>query len=640
MAESSRLNFPYIVSSHILDALVQPVVEAVLLTTPPAGPAAGMLYVIGTAPGGIWSGKGNCLTQYLGETWAFYDPFEGLAVWNKATKTHWYYTGTQWSESKTDQHLNRTDNPHAVTVAQIGAETPAGAQARIDTHTGKAAGAHPAIAVSVAAVGSISATNVQAALAELDTEKSPTTHVHSAATTAANGFMAGSDKQKLDGIAVGAEVNQNAFGTIVAGGVAAVADSKSDTFTITAGSGITITGDATNDGCTIAVTANGHSHSDATASAAGFMPAALVTKLNGITAGAQPNQNAFSNVLVGTTTVAADSVTDTLTLAAGSGIAITPDAATDTVTIGLVADGHSHGAATASTAGFQSAADKQKLDGIAAGAEVNQNAFSTIVAGGVAAAADSKSDTFTITAGSGITITGDATNDACTIAVTANGHSHSDATTSAAGFMPAALVTKINGITAGAQPNQNAFSNILIGTTTVAADAATDTLELVAGSNIALTPDATNDRITIAVTGTVPTAASASICTGNAATATALATARTIGISGDAAGTATSFNGSTNITIPLVLAASGVTAGTYTSVTVDAKGRVTAATNPATISASTTGNAATATKLATARTINGVAFDGTANISIASVATATTANNIPTADVGGNIWIA
>lgn len=49
--------------------------------------------------------------------------------------------------------------------------------------------------------------------------------------------------------------------------------------------------------------------------------------------------------------------------------------------------------------------------------------------------------------------------------------------------------------------NQNAFSNVKVGTTTVAADSTTDTLELVAGSNIVLTPDGTNDKITIAVNG-------------------------------------------------------------------------------------------------------------------------------------------
>ena len=54
-----------------------------------------------------------------------------------------------------------------------------------------------------------------------------------------------------------------------------------------------------------------------------------------------------------------------------------------------------------------------------------------------------------------------------------------------------------------------------------------------------------------------------------------LVTARQIALSGDVTGSA-SFDGSTNATIAATLANSGVTAGTYTKVTVDAKGRVTA----------------------------------------------------------------
>lgn len=57
----------------------------------------------------------------------------------------------------------------------------------------------------------------------------------------------------------------------------------------------------------------------------------------------------------------------------------------------------------------------------------------------------------------------------------------------------------------GAEVNQNAFSNVKVGSTTVAADSKTDTLELVGGTNITLTPDATNDKVTIAFSGTIPT---------------------------------------------------------------------------------------------------------------------------------------
>lgn len=104
--------------------------------------------------------------------------------------------------------------------------------------------------------------------------------------------------------------------------------------------------------------------------------------------------------------------------------------------------------------------------------------------------------------------------------------------------------------------------------------------------------------------------------TGSAAT---LTTGRTIALTGDVTYTSGSFNGSANVTGTATLSASGVTAGTYTKVTVDAKGRVTTgaslvAGDVPTLNQSTTGNAATATTLQTARTINGISFNGSANI--------------------------
>lgn len=53
-----------------------------------------------------------------------------------------------------------------------------------------------------------------------------------------------------------------------------------------------------------------------------------------------------------------------------------------------------------------------------------------------------------------------------------------------------------------AQANQNAFSNVLVDSINIAANTPTDTLTLVAGSNITITPDATNDKITISSTST------------------------------------------------------------------------------------------------------------------------------------------
>lgn len=65
---------------------------------------------------------------------------------------------------------------------------------------------------------------------------------------------------------------------------------------------------------------------------------------------------------------------------------------------------------------------------------------------------------------------------------------------------------------------------------------------------------------------------------GKADSADKLTTARTISLSGDATGS-TTFDGSANKEISVTLSNTGVTAGTYNTVTVDAKGRVTAATN-------------------------------------------------------------
>ena len=65
--------------------------------------------------------------------------------------------------------------------------------------------------------------------------------------------------------------------------------------------------------------------------------------------------------------------------------------------------------------------------------------------------------------------------------------------------------TKLSGIAEGAEVNQNAFSNVVVGSVTVAADSKTDTLTLVAGDNVTLTPDSTNDKITIASKDTVYT---------------------------------------------------------------------------------------------------------------------------------------
>ena len=56
--------------------------------------------------------------------------------------------------------------------------------------------------------------------------------------------MSADDKKKLDDIAAGAEVNQNAFSNVKVGEVTVAADAKTDTFEVTGATGITVSADA------------------------------------------------------------------------------------------------------------------------------------------------------------------------------------------------------------------------------------------------------------------------------------------------------------------------------------------------------------------------------------------------------------
>lgn len=69
---------------------------------------------------------------------------------------------------------------------------------------------------------------------------------------------------------------------------------------------------------------------------------------------------------------------------------------------------------------------------------------------------------------------------------------------------------KLGGISSGAEVNQNAFSNIVAGSVTIAADSKTDTLTIAAGSNITLTADTANDKLTITAKDTTYSTGTAS----------------------------------------------------------------------------------------------------------------------------------
>ena len=128
---------------------------------------------------------------------------------------------------------------------------------------------------------------------------------------------------------------------LVSGQSNIVADSATDSLTFSAGSNITLTTNASTDTITIAA-----SGGEVTVQEEGSSLSTAATTLNFVGAGVTatgsgatktitvPQQDLFKTIAVsGQGDVVADSATDTLTLAAGSGISLTTDASTDTVTI-------------------------------------------------------------------------------------------------------------------------------------------------------------------------------------------------------------------------------------------------------------------------------------------------------------------
>lgn len=218
--------------------------------------------------------------------------------------------------------------------------------------------------------------------------------------------------------------------------------------------------------------------------------------------------------------------------------------------------GTAHAAATGSVAGFMSAADKSKLDGVASGANLYVHPTSGVAAGTYPkVTVDSNGH---VTAGASLVAADIPSLDWSKIG--------SGKPTTLAGYGIADAYTKTE---------TDSRIQAVIG----AAPAALDTLTELAAAlgNDANFATTTTNALATKATITYVDAQIASVTAGNVSTATSagkLTTARSIAMTGDVAWSV-SFDGSANVTAAGTLANSGVTAGTYPKVTVNAKGLVT-----------------------------------------------------------------
>lgn len=171
------------------------------------------------------------------------------------------------------------------------------------------------------------------------------------------------EKTKLAGIAAGAEVNQNAFSTIASGSTRYTATSKTAAFVIEGEDGTSVTL-STNGRATI----SSHSHSNKAvldATTASYTTAEQ-TKLKGVSVGAEVNQNAFSTIATGSARYAATTKQSAFLIDGDGGTSVSLDTKTGRLTVS--SHTHDNKAVLDKTTASYTAADKKKLDGIAAGA--------------------------------------------------------------------------------------------------------------------------------------------------------------------------------------------------------------------------------------------------------------------------------
>jgi hypothetical protein len=199
--------------------------------------------------------------------------------------------------------------------------------------------------------------------------------------------------------------------------------------------------------------------------------------------------------------------------AAGGSDPLTPAA------IGAAAADHTHPVATTTSAGFMSATDKSRLDALSSSSGLIN--YGKVRVGTTDVEATTGNDRLTLASSTTqLTLTPNTTTKTVTLALNQGSgsgldadlldgqhasafasatHTHPNATTTAAGFMSSSDKSKLDGIQAGAEVNQNAFSNVTVGSTTIAASSKTDTLQLSAGSNISLSANTSTKTVTVSV---------------------------------------------------------------------------------------------------------------------------------------------
>ena len=345
MDQTPNLLLPYIMAAqaqkHVthneairrLDAIVQLAVLDRDLATPPASPVEGARYIVAASPTGAWTGQTNAIAAYQDGAWAFFAPLEGWIAWIADEDVLVGWSGSAWAAVTGLTSVNPTPLVGVNATADATNKLSVSSSAVLFNHTGN---------------------GVQVKLNKAAATDNASFLFQTGFSGRAEIGLAGNDDFSFKVSPNGSTFNTAILIDKTTGSVSfpnssiggAVPDGDKGDVTVTA-SGATWTVDA---------------NTISNAKLSDVPTATLKGRVTAATGDPEDLTAAQARTLLGLAAIATSgSAAD---LAAG----ILPAARFDDTAHGTRAGGTLHAAATGSVAGFMAAADKSKLDGVAASA--------------------------------------------------------------------------------------------------------------------------------------------------------------------------------------------------------------------------------------------------------------------------------
>jgi hypothetical protein len=267
-----------------------------------------------------------------------------------------------------------------------------------------------------------------------------------------------------------------------------------------------------------------------------------------------------------------------------------------------------------------SMADLRTMLNVANGAEVNQNAFSNVKVGSTTIAATSKTDTVEIASGSSnVTVEADKATKKVTISVDASQADH----------VANPLTISLNGV---AQTPFDGSTEVAFNINPSSVGAATSAQGAKADTAVQSVKIGTGIELKSGTSVTLPTSYPAS---------DKLTTSRTIAISGDVSGTATSFDGSANITIPATISNLAISKVSGLQAALNAKAPLASPALTGTPTAPTAATGTKTTQIATTAFVDAAINSGIAGLSGALVfkGTVDAADDLPNTHTTGWTYV-